>query len=155
MPVENPARVVYGIIAVGSLMAAESGRYESYLDTFASALVATALYWLAHSYAEVLGRRLATSQRLTARALRDAAVHEFAIVRGAAIPLLVLLISWAVGASQPSAVTAALWSAVASLFVFELIAGVRSRASPREIALETAVGAVLALGIVFLKSILH
>ncbi len=155
MPVENPARVVYGIIAVGSLMAAESGRHESYLDTFVSALVATALYWLAHSYAEVLGRRLATYQRLTARTLSDAAVHEFAVVRGAAVPLLALIVSWAVGASQQSAVTAALWSSVASLFVFELIAGARSRASPREIMLETTVGAVLALGIVFLKAILH
>jgi VIT1/CCC1 family predicted Fe2+/Mn2+ transporter len=155
VPVENPARVVYGIIAVGALMAAESGRNESYPDTVASALLATALYWLAHSYAEVLGQRLATSERLTARAMRDAAVHEFAVVRGATIPLLALLISWAAGASQQTAVTAALWSSVASLFVFELIAGMRSRASPREIALETAVGAVLALGIVFLKSLLH
>jgi len=155
VPGENPARVVYGIIAVGALMAAESGRHESYPDTVASALVATALYWLAHSYADVLGRRLATFERLTARALREAAVREFAIVRGAAIPLLVLLICWAAGASQQSAVTAALWSSVASLFIFELIAGVRSRASAREIALETAVGAVLALGIVFLKALLH
>lgn len=136
-------------------MAAESGRYETYPDTVASVLVATALYWLAHSYADVLGRRLATFERLTARALRDAAMHEFAIVRGAAIPLLALLISWALGASQQTAVTAALWSSVASLFVFELIAGVRSRASRREIVLETAVGALLALGIVFLKSLLH
>jgi VIT1/CCC1 family predicted Fe2+/Mn2+ transporter len=136
-------------------MAAESGRNESYADTIASAFVATALYWLAHSYADVLGRRLASPEKLSARALREALVHEFAVVRGAAIPLLALLICWALGASQPTAVTVALWSSIASLFLFELVAGMRSRATPREIALETSVGAVMALAIVFLKAILH
>ena len=47
--------VVYGVITVGALMAAESGRHESYLDAFASALIATLLYWLAHSYADCSG----------------------------------------------------------------------------------------------------
>lgn len=64
---DNAAGVVYGVITVGALMAAESGRHESYLDALALALVATLLYWLAHAYADLLGRRLTTGDPLTAR----------------------------------------------------------------------------------------
>ena len=62
----NPAGFVYGLITIGALMAAESGRHESYLDALASALFATLLYWLARAYAEVLGSRLEHGERLTA-----------------------------------------------------------------------------------------
>jgi hypothetical protein len=41
--------VVYGVILVGALLAAESGVHETYLDTVLSAVIATAIYWLAHA----------------------------------------------------------------------------------------------------------
>ena len=56
-PVENPAGVIYGVLAIGALLAAESGRHESYADTLGSVLIALCLYWLAHAYADVLGHR--------------------------------------------------------------------------------------------------
>src|SRR5271166_2882368 len=37
VPEKNPTRVVYGIITVGALMAAESGHHESYADAVGSA----------------------------------------------------------------------------------------------------------------------
>ena len=37
VPEENPSGVVYGMIVIGALLAAESGRHETYLDTIASA----------------------------------------------------------------------------------------------------------------------
>jgi hypothetical protein len=155
VPGENPSGVVYGIIVIGALLAAESGRHESYLDTVASAAIAAALYWLAHAYADVLGRRLALHQRLTAAALARSLTHDWAIVRGAALPLLTLGIAWATGAAQHTAVTAALWSAIASVIAFELIAGIRSRASAGELALEVAVGAAMGVAILALKVVLH
>ena len=155
MPAENPSGVVYGMIVIGALLAAESGRHESYLDTLGSALIAAALYWLAHAYASVLGRRLATQEPLTAKALRGALAHDWALVRGAAIPLLVLLLAWATGAAQATAVTAALWSVVVSLVAFELIAGIRSKATSGELTLEVGVGVALGLGILALKIVLH
>jgi hypothetical protein len=127
VPEENPAGVVYGVITIGALLAAESGRHETYLDAIASAAIAVGLYWFAHAYANVLGRRLATHERLSGRTLWQAFLHDWAIVRGAAIPLLTLLLAWATGATQGTAVTAALWSAVTSLIAFELVAGIRSR----------------------------
>jgi hypothetical protein len=143
------------VIVIGALLAAESGRHETYVDTVASAVIAAALYWLAHAYASVLGRRLGFQERLTARALWRALAHDLALIRGAAIPLVVLLIAWVSGAAQATAVDAALWSAVASLVVFELIAGIRSRATPGELALEIGVGIAMGLAILALKIVLH
>lgn len=146
---------MYGVIVIGALLAAESGRHESYLDTVVSALIAAALYWLAHAYASVLGRRLAGNERLTAAALVRALGHDWALIRGAAVPLLALLGAGAVGASQEAAVTAGLWSAVASLVVFELVAGIRSRATRSELTVELAVGATMGLAILALRIVLH
>jgi hypothetical protein len=155
VPSENPSGVVYGVIVIGALLAAESGRHEGYPDAIASAAIAAGLFWLAHAYAGVLGRRLTHGGHLTAAALGRALVHDWALVRGAAIPLLALLVAWAAGADQESAVTAALWSAIASLVVFELIAGIRSRATSAELVLEVGVGLAMGMAILLLKIILH
>jgi VIT1/CCC1 family predicted Fe2+/Mn2+ transporter len=143
------------VIVIGALLAAESRLHETYIDTVGSALIATGLYWLAHAYAGVLGRRLDAEEQLSARALGRALAHDWALVRGASIPLLVLVLAWAAGAHQADAVTAALWSAVASLVAFELVAGLRSKASPAELALEVCVGLTMGLGILALKIVLH
>jgi hypothetical protein len=151
----NAAGVVYGVITVGALMAAESGRHESYLDTLASALFAVLLYWLAHSYADLLGRRLDTGERLTARTLARALAHDWAIVRGAAIPLLALVIAWLVGASQEAGVTAALRTAVVAVVAFELLAGIRAKSTPSELLLKGAVGVTMGIAILAVKGVLR
>jgi hypothetical protein len=155
VPAENPSGVVYGVMVIGALLAAESGRHETHLDTLLSAAVAAALYWLAHAYASVLGERLSSAEPLTAGVLLRALGHDWALIRGASIPLLALVIAWASGAAQETAVNAALWSAVAGLVVFELLAGIRSRATPGELVLEVAVGMTMGTGIIVLKIVLH
>jgi hypothetical protein len=155
VPTENPTRVVYGIVVVGALLAAEGGLHETHLDTVLSALIAVAIYWLAHAYSSVLGRRLTTPGRLTVGMLGRALKREWAIVQGAAIPLVALIIAWAAGASQEGAVTVALWSAVASLVGFELAAAVRSDASPGELVLDVSVGLAMVLAIIAMKVLLH
>src|SRR6185437_14817911 len=111
-PAGNAGGLVYGLITIGALMAAESGRHESYVELFPSALVATLLYWLAHSYAELLGLRLAT---------------------GGSITLAALVIAWLAGAPQESGVTAALRTAVVTIVVFELLAGIRAKSTLGEL----------------------
>jgi hypothetical protein len=113
------------------------------------------IYWLAHAYSDVLGQRLATSRRLTVGMLWRALKYEWAIVEGAAIPLLALVLAWAAGATQETAITVALWSAVASVIVFELVAGIRSNARPGELALDVSVGMAMGLAIIALKVVLH
>jgi hypothetical protein len=154
-PTGNAAGVVYGVITVGALMAAESGRHESYVDAIASAVFATLLYWLAHAYADLLGSRLDTGEHLTVRTLGRALAHDWAIVRGAAIPVLALVISWLLGASRESGVTAALRTAVVALVVFELLAGIRARSTPPELLLKAAVGVTMGIALLAVKGVLR
>ena len=154
VPPENPGASVYGLIVIGALLAGESGRHESYLGTFAAALIAAALYWMAHAYAGVLGRRLASSERLTARALLEALVRDLALIRGASVPLLTLLVAALAGASQETAVAVAIWSVVVSLIGFELLAGLRARAAPGELLIEVGVGVAMGTAILALKIVL-
>jgi hypothetical protein len=113
------------------------------------------IYWLSHAYSDVLGRRLVSPGRLTVGMLWRALKYEWAIVEGAAIPLVALVLAWAAGATQETAVTVALWSAVGSLILFELVAGIRSNATRRELALDVAVGMAMGLAIFALKVVLH
>ncbi len=154
-PGENPASVIYGVLAVGALLAAESGRHESYADTLGSVLIALCLYWLAHAYADVLGGRLKTHERLSAETLWRALIDEAAILAGATLPLLALALTWALGVALASGVEVALWSAVGSLIGFELLAGIRARATPSELLLDAGVGMTMGLAILALKVVLH
>jgi hypothetical protein len=52
-------------------------------------------------------------------------------------------------------VNAALWSTVISLVAFELIAGVRSRATAGELVLEVGEGIVMGVAVLSLKIALH
>jgi hypothetical protein len=155
LPGTNPAGAIYGMIAIGALLAAESGLRETYLETLASALIALALYWLAHAYADMLGQRLEKRAQLTATGLGRTLLHDWAIMRGGAVPLFVLLACWAAGASQESAVTIDLWVTAGNLLAYELLAGLRARSRPTELLLEGCVGAAMGLGILALRVILH
>ncbi len=155
IPAANPTGAVYGLIVIGALLAAESGRHESYLDTLLSAAIAAILSWFAHSYAAALGLRLTTRQRLTPAMLIRALGHDLALVRGASIPLLALALAAIAGAEQETAVTIGVWSAVVSLTLFELLAGLRSGATRGELALETSVGLAMGLAILALRIVLH
>lgn len=156
VPERNPAGAVYGLITIGALLAAESGLRETYPETVGSAAIAVVLYWFAHSYADVLGLRLSSEQRrVSGRELWETFVQDWAIARGASAPLLALLVAWGTGASQTTAVTAGVWTAVGSLIVFEVAAGIRSRARPVELVLEIVVGATMGLAILALRALLH
>jgi len=147
--------VVYGAIVIGALLAAESGSHDGYAGVLESGLVAACLYWLAHAYATLLGQLFAVREHLTARALGRALAHDVAIVRGAAIPLLAVLIAWGAGAASETAVTIALWCSVATVAGFNLAAGIRAGARRGELALELLVGVAMGGAIVALKVLLH
>jgi hypothetical protein len=147
--------VIYGLILIGALLAAEGGSHESYPDTVASTVIAAALYWLSHSYATVLGRRLTLREELNPSALVRALGRDWGILRGAALPLVALVLAWASGAPLQTGVSAALWTTIASLIAFELFAGIRSRATSGELVLEVGVGAAMGLAILALKIVLR
>ena len=155
VPERNPAGAVYGLIMLGALLAAESGLRDTYPETIGSAVLAVVLYWFAHSYSDVLGLRLDEHESFSWAELWRTFSHDWAIAKGASVPLLVLLAAWAMGASQVTGLTAAVWSIVASLIAFELAAGIRSKARPLELGLEVLVGASMGIGILVLRAVLH
>ena len=155
VPQRNPAGAIYGLITIGALLAAESGLRDTYPETVGSAAIAVVLYWFAHSYSDVLGLRLAERQPFSWGELWRTFGRDWAIARGSSMPLLALVVAWAAGASQATAVTAAVWVVVASLIAFELAAGILSRAKPRELVLEVLVGATMGLAILALRALLH
>jgi len=152
---ENPAGVVYGIITMGALLAAENGKAETYLEAVGSAAIALLLYWLAHSYAGLLGDRLATHKHLTPVSLGRAFLHDWGIVRGALMPLVALLIGWIAGAALETAINAAVWTSVGCLIAFELLAAIRAKAGTGELLVEVCVGATMGLAILALRILLH
>jgi hypothetical protein len=155
VPEGNPAGSVYGAIAMGALLAAESGGRESYAELLGSVLVALLLYWFAHSYAELLGRRLETGERLSMAGLSRALIRDWAIVRGTGLPLVTLAVCCVFGVARESAVVAALWATVASLIGFELLAGLRAHVSRGQLLREGCAGLAMGLGIVALRAIVH
>ena len=151
----NPGALVFGTVAVAALLTAENAQRETYPETIGAVLIALALYWLAHSYADFTGQRLKRAEKLSFAALGRTMVHELWILLGAAIPLLILLVWWAAGSRLTTALTAAVWAAAVVLGLIEFAAAVRARLSGRELIAQTSLGLLLGLLVIAMKIVLH
>jgi hypothetical protein len=151
----NPGPLVYGTITVGALLAAESAQRETFASTLGAVVVALTLYWLAHSYAEFTQRRFKHDTPLKLRGLLETMTHELSILVGASFPLLALMIGWVVGAKLETAVAIATWTSAAMVVIIELAVGVREHLAPRDFAAQTALGIVLGLLVIALRTLLH
>lgn len=158
-PEENPAGVVYGTLAVGAVLAAESTVRDTFSETIEATFLALVMYWLAHTYTDVVGQRLGSKsvspRALSPRRLWQAATKELAIVKGASIPIVVLALSWLARATVGAGVTAALWASAVMLGYFEVAAAIRTRDRWFRIALESLFGVALGAGLLVLHGILR
>jgi hypothetical protein len=154
-PEENPAGVVYGTILGGALLAAESTRHENLAEAVGATALTLVLYWAAHTYARMLGDRMESGQAWSPRQILGVAGREAALLKGAALPLIVLVVAALIGAGTADAVLAALVAAGLLLVVLEAIAGWRARLRGVELGLQVVVTAGLGVGIVLLKAVLH
>jgi hypothetical protein len=151
----NPGSAIYGTIAVGALLAAESVRRETYGKNIEAVVITLLIYWLAHAYADLAAARLRSGARLTIGRLAKTMLHELPLLAGATIPLAILLICWAAGTRLSVAVIAALWTSAAIVVTIELSAGIRGRLAGRQFLAQVLVGAVLGSLVIFLKVVLH
>jgi hypothetical protein len=152
---DNPGGLVYGTILVATLLAAENATHETYETTIGSVVLALLVYWLAISYATFTGQRARRGGHFELTGLMHAIGHEIAVIYGTAGPLLALLISWVAGATLSTAVSAAVWTAAATIVATEVVIGVRSELRGRELVIQTLFGAVLGLLVVALRVLLH
>ena len=113
------------------------------------------LYWLAHSYAEYTGERLSDSEHFTFGAYISSARRELSVLYGAAVPLLALLVCWAVGAELSTGVAIGVWSSAIVIVAIELVAGLRAQLSVADLAKQTAFGALLGVLVLLLRVVLH
>jgi hypothetical protein len=91
----------------------------------------------------------------SAAEIRKLLRHELAVLRGGAIPLVALLLSWAAGASLDTAITATLWTCAGTLVVAELVAGLRAAAGPVALLVQVLAGGSLGVAVIALKVILR
>jgi hypothetical protein len=151
----SPAGLVYGTIAIGALLTAESAQSETYAKSVVAVVITLLLYWLAYSYAEFTGQRLEKGEPFEFGELATAAVKELSVLIGASIPLLVLLIFWAAGARLATAVSAAIWTSAAMIVIIEFVVGLRAKLTGRQLIIQTAFGAFLGLLVLTLRIVLH
>lgn len=155
MPEENPGGVIYGLIVIGALLAAESYSHRTYPEVLGSLALTIVVYWVAHAYSTALGHRLRVGGSLTLRSLIAGLLHDRSVLVGAIAPLLALLFCLAGGVRIGAALTAAVWSVVASLLALEVLAGVRAKAAAREMLLDAFVGAALGVAVLGMRLLLH
>ena len=154
VPERNLSGAIYGTITAGALLAVESS-YRQTLGQAMSTLATTlVLYWLAHTYASLLEQRLRTTRGWTLRDFVTGLLHEWPIVQGAFIPMIVLVAVTLAGASVRAAEYGALASCATLLLVLEILAGQRAKLGRAEAAADVAVGTVLALGLIAVKALL-
>jgi hypothetical protein len=151
----SPAGLVYGTIAIGALLTAESAQSETYAKSVVAVVVTLLLYWLAYSYAEFTGQRLEKGEPFEFGELATAAVKELSVLIGASIPLFVLLIFWAAGARLATAVSAAIWTSAAMIVIIEFVVGLRASLTGRQLVMQTGFGAFLGLLVLTLRIVLH
>jgi hypothetical protein len=152
---DNAGGAVYGTVMIGVLFAAEDSESVGYPDAVWAAVLVLALYWLMSLYTYTLGTRLRTGEPLSAGVFWRSCVHELPIVEGALLPLLVLLVAWATGASVTTGVSIATWTAAVSIVVLEFAAGWRSGLGLGRLLLQAGAGAAIGFAIIGLKLLLH
>ena len=152
---ENAEGALHATVMIGVLLAAEDARREGYPEEIGAAALVVVLFWLMSFYGHTLGVRLKSNEPLKAALLWRTFVHEFSIIEGAIVPLLVLLIAWAAGATVSSGGTAALWTAVGVIVTLEVVAGRRAGLHARGFWLQAGAGAAIGLAIAALHVVLH
>lgn len=133
-PEANPGGVVYGVLAVGTLLAAEGARRETYPFVLEASALALVPYWLAHAYARYFGERTGSETAFSPRQFLRVVVHEAALLKGAAVPVAALLVVWIFRSTLSLGVTIALSTAALELVLLEVAIGVRRKRSPMELA---------------------
>ena len=152
---ENPETQIYGTITAGALLAAEADRHETFWQVGGSVALALIVVWFAHAYATGVAARMHSGEGRPVHNLFRGMLHELALLRGAFVPLFVLLLAGACGANLVTAETAALISAAVLLVVLELLVGLRSALGPAEIVMQVAVSALIGVSVLVLRVIVH
>jgi hypothetical protein len=150
-PRDNPGSLIYGLLTVGAVISAESGTTQHQGREIITAAVAVFIYFLIHTYSTLLGNRLHGGGVLGRRELLRAIADESAILRGAALPVVTMIVFKLLGASADTMEWAGIICAIVLLVLFEILAGLRSHLEHRWVLLQAGIGAGFGLLLAMLK----
>jgi hypothetical protein len=147
------SNAIYGLIVASAVLAVAPR------DTVArlawSVLVTLLTYWAAERYAAVLALRIITKRSLTRAELRVELSHGWELVTASFVPILVLVVAYAMGAGISGAVVTALASSTALLcFIGWRVAG-EARMGVRQRLLTAAMAGAFGVLMILLKAQLH
>ena len=146
---------IYGTIMATAVIAALSEDQDADPLEVAGALVLTSLvFWLAHVYSQLLAAS-AGGERVSGAQAAETLAEEWPMVRAAVVPLIMLLVGALGILPGHMAISLALGTSVASLFLWGLLAGRRQgRSRLAQLAVAAANGG-FGLLIVGLKLLVH
>jgi hypothetical protein len=122
--VRQAAPAIYGTIIGASVMAA--GEEHTPVDEVAATVVVTLIvYWLAERWSFLLGSHL-TGEPITWRHARQVFAEGWSMVQASYLPLIVMLVSYFLGAEEDIAVNLALLAALVELVTLGAAAGRRA-----------------------------
>jgi hypothetical protein len=151
-PGRDASGSIYGTIITAATIVGVAEGTHNVLDEAITVVATLVLYWIAHSYAQLLGRPRGGTPSWTAAWHELAA--EWQMVAVCVLPLAGLLVAGLLGASFSLATSIALWLSVGLLFLWGLLAARRAGQGAGAQLLSSAVFAVLGIAIVVLKSLL-
>lgn len=144
---------IFGTI-IGASVIASADPIEPLHDVVWAVLVTLIVYWLSERWSEVLASNL-RGEPITRRRIAEVFGHGWPMVQASYTPLVVLGVSWALGASNETALNLALAFCVATLAALGVLAGRRAGLSRWAVVGSGAFTAALGFVLILLKAFLH
>jgi hypothetical protein len=148
------ASAIYGTIITASVLAA-GGNVLSTAALEATVLVTLIVYWLAEQYAELIGEHTHSGHLPRARQVGHSLGNSWPMVSSSFLPLVVLLSTRVLGASEFIAAEVALATAVGLLIVHGHAMGRAAGLRGFRLAVVTSGAGFLALLLVALKALIQ
>jgi hypothetical protein len=141
---------IYGTIVTAAILATVGTELPA-VDQAVAVLITLIVYWIAHDYADLLGSHIAGAEQPGWQDIRDALTASWTMVGASFLPLTVLLVAAAAGASDNNADSAGLAVAALELVVYALAAGRAAALGRRPQIVIAASAAGLGLAMIGLK----
>jgi hypothetical protein len=148
------AAAIYGLIVSGAVMAA-AGEHGTVREVTITVFLTVLVYWAAESYADVLGEQIAEERPSTWSRSRELLRQGWPLVEASYVPLVVMLLAWAVGLSTTGAITAGLVTNAVLLVVLGWIASAQSHSSIPARAVSAALAGAFGMVMIAIKTLLH
>ncbi|HEY8081076.1 MAG TPA: hypothetical protein VIE15_03220 [Acidimicrobiales bacterium] len=148
---ENASSVIYGIITVGAVLAAEGNRNEPYWRSVGAAILILLLYWVVHAWSVDSGDRLEKRRAFEGPAFLAELRAEFSIMRGAVAPIAAVILAGVAGATDQRAVFIGTIVSAMMLVLFEFSVAVLGRLGARQVVIQTAAGGAFGMALIVLR----